>query len=1303
MTTLILQAAGSAVGSLVGGPFGAAIGRSLGSAFGHAIDRALFFGGGSSTTREGPRLTEMGGLASTEGVSIPRVYGRARLGGTLIWATRFLEQVDVQDSGGGKGGGGGSGSSTRTYSYTANLAIGLCEGPIAYVRRIWANGKELDWSSLTFRLYHGTETQEADPLIVAKEGAENAPAYRGLAYLVFEGLPLADFGNRVPQFSFEVVRPVDGVRQQVQAINLIPGAGEFVYDTQSVTTSDSAGTTLHLNRHQLAATSDVVAALDQLQALCPALKTVQLVVSWFGDDLRAGRCSIAPRVDALSKSTLETEWRVSGLRRADARLVTMIDGAAAYGGTPSDASVLRVIKELKARGLKVTLYPFVMMDIGPDSALPDPHAPGSTQPPFPWRGRITCDPAPGLPGSPNGTSQAAVQLSKFFGQATPQHFAPQGETVTYAGPIEWSWRRMVLHYATLAKVAGGVDGFIIGSELRDLTQIENAPGRFPAIDALVALAADVKTILGSSTAVTYAADWTEYGARHVSSGAVRFPLDALWSSPAIDAIGIDAYFPLSDWRDGDQHDDFLLARSIYDQNYLTERLTSGEGFEWYYATDDERADGTRRPITDGDYDKAWMWRAKDIKAWWSNAHYDRVNGLQASTPTSWIPQSKPIWLTEFGCPSVDRGSNGPNAFPDPKSSENALPPFSRGGRDDAIQTRVLDAYYARFDPQNSAFVDADNPHSSLYNGRMIDPANMAVWAFDARPFAAFPNLSTVWADANNYAYGHWLNGRFEGLPLDRLVAAILDDFGIQADEIAIDGFLDGYVLNEPTSARAALEPLATLYRFDCLATQSLRFLSLDPRFATAITQDDALPDKNGALVTLIRAQESELPREIRIGYCDGDHEYRTAVAASRRLAGASRRETTSAPAVVTTLAEAQRIANAMLHDVWAARDHATLSVRPGLLALEPGDLITLDDVGHSGMWRIERITDRGVARDIEAHALALEARDAPAPKISQSAFAAPVLTGRPQCVVVDLPVIKGDVPVLQALAAHVQPWPGGLSVWRSSDGRDWRFFATIDRPAILGFTTTPLWPGSTLGWDDKNRISVLLGSGTISSLGEDAALAGQSLIALQGDDGQWEAIGFAHAELVGPSTWSLSRLLRGLGASDRLATRLLPAGARAVILDTRLLALAEGADALGAHYFWRVVPQGRDYMHPTAAAFETNAGSLLLKPFAPIHVTARRQSNGIVIRFFRRGRYNADSWTPPDVPLDQSREAYEIEILRNELVLRTLAVTTTEALYAASDEMTDFGTRQTFLRMRLYQLGDAIGRGFAADVTLPLF
>ncbi len=398
MAALVLSAAGAAAGGSVFGPTGAIAGRLIGALAGNAIDQALF-GSRQEISREGPRLADLEVMASTEGAPIPRVYGRARLAGQVIWATNLEEVVSTtsQTTGGSGGKGMGAGpavtTNTTTYSYFANLAVGLCQGPIGAVLRIWADGKPLDLTGLTIRTYAGDETQTPDPLIAAKEG--DVPAYRGLAYVVFERLPLANFGNRIPQLSFEVVRPVGRLEQMVRAVTLIPGATEFGYEPATVVQTLGPGQSAPENRHITFAPSDVIAALDELEAVAPNLERVAIVVTWFATDLRCGECRVVPGVDNSDKQTYGATWSVAGVDRASAHLVSRVNGRPAFGGTPSDQSVRDLIAELKARGIKVTLYPFLMMDIASNNSLPDPLTGANSQPAYPWRGRITCDPAPG--------------------------------------------------------------------------------------------------------------------------------------------------------------------------------------------------------------------------------------------------------------------------------------------------------------------------------------------------------------------------------------------------------------------------------------------------------------------------------------------------------------------------------------------------------------------------------------------------------------------------------------------------------------------------------------------------------------------------------------------------------------------------------------------------------------------------------------------------------------------------------------------------------------------------------------------
>jgi hypothetical protein len=582
--------------------------------------------------------------------------------------------------------------------------VALCEGPITGIGRVGADGKPMDLSGVPWRWYPGDEAQQADPFIAAKMGPGATPAYRGTAYVVFEDLPLDRFGNRLPQVSFEVFRPLadpDTAEGLTRAVTMIPASGEFTYATQTIRKQAGSGRTVAENLNAIPETPDMVVALDRLQGMAPKVESVSLVVAWFGDDLRAGQCKVRPGVEVPEKSTSPRSWAVNGIGRGNAYVVsTDAEGRPIYGGTPADFAVVQAIKEMKARGLRVTFYPFILMDVPAGNTLPNPYSDNASevgQPAFPWRGRITCSPAAGYAGSVDKTATAASQVAALFGSAQVSSFAVSGESVSWTGSSgDWGLRRMILHYAHLCKAAGGVDAFLIGSEMRGLTTVRSAAASYPAVQAFRDLLADCRTILGPGTKLSYAADWSEYFGHHPrdGSGDVFFHLDPLWADPSTDFLGIDNYMPLSDWRDGYEHADAQDGwPAIYDRSYLQANIDGGEGFDWFYASQEDRATQVRTPITDGAAGKPWVFRYKDLRAWWQNPHFDRSNGVENATATAWVPQSKPIWFTELGCPAVDRGTNQPNVFFDPKSSESFLPYFSRGWRDDAIQRAYLEATY----------------------------------------------------------------------------------------------------------------------------------------------------------------------------------------------------------------------------------------------------------------------------------------------------------------------------------------------------------------------------------------------------------------------------------------------------------------------------------------------------------------------------------------------------------------------------------------------------------------------------------
>lgn len=1304
MAALLLSFAGMSAGSALFGAGGAVAGRLIGAVAGSVIDRALF-GDNTRKYREGPRLASLDVMGSSEGAAIPRVYGRARMSGQVIWATKLEEVISTRSESAGGGKGGGPRVTTTTYSYFANFAIGLCEGPIAGIGRMWVDGKQLDLSQYSYRVYRGDDEQLPDPLIEAKEAEGEAPAYRGLAYIVFERLPLENFGNRIPQVSVELIRPVGRLENMIRAVTIIPGATEFGYDPQTVTRTAGYGVYAPENRHTTSAESDWSASLNELQAICPNLQRVALVVAWFGSDLRAGECEVRPKVDRNNKQTHGAEWSVAGLSRASAQAVSLHEDRPAFGGTPSDASVLRAIQDLHARGLEVTLYPFVMMDIPAENALENPYSGESGQPAYPWRGQITCDPAPGREGSPDGTETAASQVASLFGEAEATDFSSSGTNVSYSGPAEWSLRRMVLHYAKLCALAGGVESFLIGSEYEALTRVRSASGVYPAVDELISLAAEAREVLGSETKISYAANWSEYGAHVVDAEAseVRFPLDALWADENIDFVGIDYYAPLSDWREGNAHLDAALAESIYAPDYLRGNLHGGEAYDFYYADEEARRVQARTPIEDGDFGKPWMFRQKDLWHWWSEPHVDRVGGEEAGEPTAWIPRSKPVRLTEAGCPAVDKGANQPNVFPDAKSSSGGYPYFSNRRRDDLIQRRYLEAVCAQFDPAFGANED-DNPSSSLYDGRMIDAAGIYPWAWDARPYPAYPLASDVWADGANWDSGHWLNGRLGAAPLEDMVRAILADAGADGfDTSRLRGAADGYVIDRPMSARGAIEPLSSAFTFDAVEENGgIVFRQRGGGVITTLSGEELAIDGDDPDCRFVRAQETELPVQIALGFTEVRGDFRRAAVLSRRLAGESRRESKADLALVTSDAAAERAADIWLQDLWAGRERAEFSLPPSRAALSPGDIVDLDYRGRVRRLEILEAVDAG-ARAIKARSIDPEVFNVAARNPRPATIATLPAFGPPEAIALDLPVLRdGGDPVLQHLAVHAAPWPGAMAVWRSANGETYERVALANVPAVIGVTLDTLPAGPVARWDHANSFRVRLASGALVSQSDVRVLDGANAAAICNADGAWEVIQFANAELVDTDTYLLSRLLRGQQGSEWAMPPHHETSSVFVLLDDALAPVARSVDLIGRSFHYRVGAATQDVGSPQMTQLETSIGTAPLLPWSPAHLAAKRMDEGIALSWIRRTRSGGDGWDAVEVPLGEEREAYRVEVLDGENIVRTLETNAPQALYANTDETADFGGPLSAIAFRVAQLSAVAGAGHARSALIPL-
>lgn len=405
--------------------------------------------------------------------------------------------------------------------------------------------------------------------------------------------------------------------------------------------------------------ADAIVSLDKMQSEYDNLESISVIVVWYGDT-DDDTMNITPRIDRHDASTtFNAVWNVGSYTRANtAESSLTAEGLSNVGGTPGDLGLVEFVTECGVRGIKVMLYPFLQTDT---------LAKG-------WRGDIAHD----------GTQ---VSLDAWF--------------VKYTAFIR--------HYSVLFGGTGLIDTFMIGSELKSLTQLKIS-GLYEGVNKLVTLAGQVKTDFGvDATNISYGANWDEY---HSHEGV--YNMDALWTSSSIDMIGVDNYFPLTDFQDPAT----ITYQNIYDG------FESGEGWDHYYTVYNDETSKVNYAVAGGE----WSW--KNIFGWWDRTH----------TGTTWTARMKPLFFAEYGFASVDGTTNQPNVF------TPSLPRESTGTTSFEIQRKAVLAF------------------NSYWDAKTVGVTGFAedryAWAYDIRPYPYFP-LSYIWEDSDKWEQGHWINGKIQ--------------------------------------------------------------------------------------------------------------------------------------------------------------------------------------------------------------------------------------------------------------------------------------------------------------------------------------------------------------------------------------------------------------------------------------------------------------------------------------------------------------------------------------------------------------
>lgn len=214
-------------------------------------------------------------------------------------------------------------------------------------------------------------------------------------------------------------------------------------------------------------------------------------------------------------------------------------------------------------------------------------------------------------------------------------------------------------------------------------------------------------------------------------------------------------------------------------------------------------------------------------------------------------------------------------------------------------------------------------------------------------------------------------------------------------------------------------------------------------------------------------------------------------------------------------------------------------------------------------------------------------------------------------------------------------------------------------------------------------------------------LAGANAAAIQNADGEWEVVQFLNADLVDVATYELSGFLRGQGGTEGAMRGSVSAGATFVLLDGAVTRIPLALGDLKLPLNWRAGPSNRDLADASYVAIAHAYQGLGLRPLSPVHIKGARAGGGdLTISWLRRTRIGGDSWEVSDVPLGEDSERYEIDVLAGTTVKRTIAVSSPSAVYAASDQIADFGATQSVLDVRIYQISALWGRGAPRAATL---
>lgn len=1186
--SLVLSVAGAAIGTMFGAP-------QLGFMIGGMIGNYFF----SPTQHiQGPQLTDLKVQSNTNGAPIPCIYGAQAVYGQIIdsCGIQIQHHRDKQGKGGPK-------AESDYDTATLTFAVSFGEGPLQ-LRRVWLNETlYVDYSSgnsgsvgdyakyITF--YQGTEDQEPDPSLQAYHGMDLTPAYKGLAYMVFKDLPLANFGNQVPQVKAEVMKTNNAQTNSTHSYVTYP------YDNST----DLEIFTNPLNNDIILigdiSGGTIIEIIDPISMQIKNSTTIPYVCS----SARNGY-SNSSKIFISDSGNIVFHARIGNNSQAAYIII--------------DASTLQysVVDTNLYSGTSDPFYP--MKQAGINQAL-DIYLFGKSSP--------SIYIAPDYHNN-NGIVFGSLNLGTGFISSTANKYTLQNSIFDGQAPgMFCSNGTDTVYFPSYGKNGSNVDERFIYLNKVDSFGLTEC---FAQIYYDATLNSRVNSLIYDNVsnkifAVIFRFDSnTSYSTKLVKVDATTLTIDS--------TVNLD--FPPNIVTDG------------------TGKTTTTVSA--YTVTPIFNLDPVNRSL---------------VGQTLNNNNGNTASYYKSVTGNEWI-------LGLFD-----------------KSKSNVVGFFINVGLDDLVVTRspYLNDEFSGYATLSSI------PRNCIYN------KSKDAYTYTGVNYNQTNSRALILNSGMRVGLGTY--------PLADIVSDLCLKSGMTQDMIDISDINDiecrGFMRANQTTARSLLEALAVIYNFDGVEsnTQFIFRKRGKPPVAT-ITEDELgarfYTQNNSTSFDSIfksqRVQEIDLPCRANIQYFDLSKDYAQNSQEAKRFISTTNNVMSIDAPVVLLSDEAKQIVKRIINQSWVSRETFQFETNYDYVYIEPGDVVTVNrpSVGVTHTIRIiKKDESQGIIKfegqSEDASVYTQIAKGGTGSVSTQSVM----VTSDTELHLLDIPIFSSSDDDIGVYAVVDKKTPSakwsGAKVYKS-DTQTGTFTsqATFMSYATCGTAQGVLQEGHYENEiDNMSSIIVNINNGELVSISEDDINNGGNL-ALIGN----EMIQFMNAELKGTNQYELTGLMRGRFGTEQ-AQKIHQLNDLFILFnfnDGSIKRINKDDYMIGVQKYYKAVTMGKNVDDVTAFDFINNAVGK--KPYSVVNVESGRNAIGdLFLQWEKRIRGQVIFGNTLD-PVDPDGDSYEVDILNNGQVVRTLKTNNLNITYTNDLQIIDFGSVQSSIAVKIYKMSPIVGRGF---------